>query len=151
MEKYIVLKGITMKHGDVVKACLLVHDTDEPDYDNFREVEAVLSINDEDADKDGRAYTFHLCQDDIMGCDSADDFFGCSYSWIVHINKDTNELSSSDTDYVIPIGHFTTPDKNLYCNPCEIPSTLAITHAIVLDDDPMPENWVNTEKIPVNL
>lgn len=141
--KHVIIHGETIYHGDYVSATL-----GNPDNDDDLEYvdDARVCINDGDISGQTRkAYRFWICQNIKEGCTSAQDKFGYEYSWVVSLNKD-GEISSSDTSE-FDLRERCTPEDTETEEQSE--ESTGDSQEVVdedIDDDPMPDDWVPSEK-----
>lgn len=140
--RYVIVGDTTYYHGDYVTACIGPRDDD--DDDTVEIDEGRICINKEDDDQQGeRHFQFWICQNDRDGCSSAETTFDYQYSWSVRVNKD-GLITSGDTEWV---------SLDRRCDPLDVetvvdvnPSTEEPSEEKSKDDDPMPEDWVPSEK-----
>lgn len=112
--------GEMISHGDKVYATLMQND--EP-----VDVVGTLCINEDDSS--GRKH--YICQDDCDGDSAAEEKFGYRYSWSFTVD-DNGVIGTSDTTYVSKRPKPVEKDED----------------EEDVDDDPMPDDWVNSEELP---
>lgn len=149
MKLNLLIDGHQFNHGDYVAAELYHGSEDEG---SLTMVLGRLCFNDdetfEEHDDDEPTYRFWICQDSCDGCSEAEETFGYQYSWTARVNLE-GKIVSHDTKSIRPhsLPNPLRQAEPVACTPC----TEHLFQTVELDDDPMPEDWVVTEKIPKNL
>lgn len=139
--KHVIIHGEIIYHGDYVSAYLGNPDNGE---DGEYVDDARVCINDDDVTEQNRkACRFWICQDIKEGCTSAQERFGYNYSWVVSLNKD-GEIVSSDTSE-FELRERCTPEDLELEEEDESTNAQEVVDEDV-DDDPMPEDWIPSEK-----
>lgn len=138
--RYIIIGDTTYYHGDYITARIVGSDEDDSDTEID---DARICINTKTEGQNGdRHYTAWICQNERPGCTAAEETFGFNYSWVFKVNNE-GDIISDDTESVLL-------DSRADPEPLE---EIEVQADIVeqdqddeIDDDPMPPDWVPTEK-----
>lgn len=138
--RYIIIGDTTYYHGDYITASIK-HDADDDDFIEVRD--ARICINKKSHNQNGeRHFVAWICQNERPGCTDAEETFGFNYSWVFNVNNE-GDIISDDTESVLL-------DSRADPEPLE---EIEVQADIVeqdqddeIDDDPMPPDWVPTEK-----
>lgn len=142
--RYVIIGDTTYYHGDYVTALIEAIDDDD-DHDTIEVQDARICINKKNAYNEGpRHFQFWICQDDRDGCKDAEEKFGFRYSWSVKVNKD-GVITSGDTEWINLESRAGYEDSVLEVEEKDVNVVDQYAEDDV-DDDPMPPDWVPTEK-----
>ena len=143
--RYVIVGDTTYYHGDYVTALIERIDDEDEEQDGIELQDARICINKVDQHQKGeRHFHFWICQDDRDGCSEAEEKFEFRYSWSVKVNKD-GDIISGDTTWINLESRAGYEDSVLEVEEKDV--NVVDQHAEdEINDDPMPPDWVPTEK-----